>query len=617
MDSLTDGQRLEPLTRTANIARAGLDEEARTVELSFSSEAPVNRWFGREVLDHGGNSADLTRLNDGGAVLFEHDPTQQIGVVESARIDGDRTGRATIRFGRSAKAQEVWQDIQDGIRSKVSFGYRIREAEIEEKSEELGDLYRATSWEALEISTVSIPADPSVGVGRSESTGNGDPVKLSDHTSNPDMDTTQQPADEAAQDKVRSVAAEPSAPPTIDLEATRREERDRIREINAIGTRFDLPEGTVANAISEGVSLDDFRARVVSDFKPAPAAPEPSHEIGLNKDERRTFSLRKAILDVRTGRGLEGLEKEVSDATADQLDLERSDLAINLPFDVTGHGQRDLEVGTAAEGGNVVQTDLGSMIELLRNRMVVIQAGATSLTGLRGNLSLPKQDGAATASFVDEEGSVTETAQSFAQLALVPHRLAARTVYSDQLLRQSSIDIENFIREDLMRVTAIELDLQAIHGDGGATEPEGIENATGVNSVTFGATATWAKALEFEELIAVDNADVDGMTWITTPEVRGAWKAIERATNTARFLWADDNTVNGYRALVSNQVESDKVVFGNFRDMFLASWGGMSVIVDPYSKAQTGQCVLTVNSFHDVGIRHAESFAISADSGDQ
>src|SRR5690606_30659300 len=120
-------------------------ENARTVPLSFSSEAPVGRWFGEEILDHSSSSVRLGRLNNGGALLMDHDRNDQIGVVESAKIDKDRKGRAIVRFGRSARAQEIFQDVLDGIRRLVSVGYRIHKTETETRSGGV-EIVRVVDW---------------------------------------------------------------------------------------------------------------------------------------------------------------------------------------------------------------------------------------------------------------------------------------------------------------------------------------------------------------------------------------------------------------------------------------------------------------------------------------
>jgi HK97 family phage major capsid protein len=255
------------------------------------------------------------------------------------------------------------------------------------------------------------------------------------------------------------------------------------------------------------------------------------------------------------------------------------------------------------------------MIDILRNRLVTVEAGAQMMTGLQGLVAIPKLSASASAAWVDEEGVVSDSAQTFAQVTMSPQRLSARTLFSDLLVRQSSQSVENIVRDDLMKLIATEIDRTVLHGSGVAPEPTGIENQAGVNNVTFTTSATWAKVLDFEELIAVDNADFGTMTWVTTPAVRAAWKATEKATNTAQFLWAADNTVNGYRALVTNQVATNKVVFGNFASAMIGSWGGQTITLDNISLAASGQFALTISGFYDVAVRYGESFTFSTDSG--
>ncbi|MFT6460475.1 HK97 family phage prohead protease, partial [Pseudophaeobacter arcticus] len=151
------------LLRTVEVG--AVDVEARTVELAFSSTTPVSRWFGEEVLSHKKKSVKLSRLNDGGAVLVGHDWDDQVGVVEKAWVDDEQVGRALVRFGNSARAQEIFQDIVDGIRRHVSVGYTVSKVE-EEVREGQPNLVTMTEWEPYEISIVSVPADQNVGVGR-------------------------------------------------------------------------------------------------------------------------------------------------------------------------------------------------------------------------------------------------------------------------------------------------------------------------------------------------------------------------------------------------------------------------------------------------------------------
>lgn len=152
--------------RAFTLGRGTVDEAARTVALSFSSEEPYRRWFGNEILDHSPGSVDLSRLNDSASLLVNHDADRHVGVVMSARVDRDKVGRALVRFGRSELAQEVFRDIQDGIRSKVSVGYTVNDLVLEKQEGDIAT-YRAMSWSPRELSIVSVPADSTVGVGRS------------------------------------------------------------------------------------------------------------------------------------------------------------------------------------------------------------------------------------------------------------------------------------------------------------------------------------------------------------------------------------------------------------------------------------------------------------------
>ena len=143
-----------------------VDEDDRRVSMSISSEEPVERSFGLEVLEHTDESIDLSRLNSGHApLLLDHDLTKQIGVVERTYLDkADRKLRSVVRFGKSELAREVYDDVKDGIRSNVSIGYQVKN--MEAKNDRSGTV-SVNSWLPYEASIVSVPADNNVGVNRS------------------------------------------------------------------------------------------------------------------------------------------------------------------------------------------------------------------------------------------------------------------------------------------------------------------------------------------------------------------------------------------------------------------------------------------------------------------
>ncbi len=242
--------------RSFLVQRAAIDEAARTVELAFSSEEPYDRWWGREILAHDKKSVRLGRLKSGGPLLCDHDSRDHVGVIESVRIDADLVGRAVVRFGKSARAEEVWQDVKDGIRRNVSVGYVIHKAQLVETGDDTDETYRVTDWEPYEVSLVSVPADSTVGVGRA----------MED---NPVIQTAAPIAAPLAQEKTMQEATAPAADQAA-LEAraaeARQAENRRANEILAVGEdHADLGGIALARAaIKDGTSIADFQSKLLA-----------------------------------------------------------------------------------------------------------------------------------------------------------------------------------------------------------------------------------------------------------------------------------------------------------------------------------------------------------------
>jgi len=230
--------------RSVELDRSAINEDERTVELAFSSEEPVERSFGREVLDHDPKSVNLSRLNGGAPLLLEHDRGEQIGVVEDARVDPDKVGRATVRFSKAARAQEIFQDVLDGIRRMVSVGYRVDEFVQDSVDGDGPETYRAKSWSPLEVSIVSIPADTSVGVARGEDEPETEPE--------PKTEPEPQPAAEPVAERTQNIMSELKTEKTVEVKADKRAEN-----IAAIGRQFKASDEALA-FISEGKSADQF-----------------------------------------------------------------------------------------------------------------------------------------------------------------------------------------------------------------------------------------------------------------------------------------------------------------------------------------------------------------------
>jgi len=567
--------------------------EDRTYEFPFSSEFPVARYFGNEILSHDADAANLSRLNDGAPLLFNHNPDKVIGVVERAYIDGKRRrGYARVRFSRNAFAQEILSDVKDGVLRNVSFGYSIDT--MEERGS--GD-YVATAWSPYEISIVSVPADPGVGIGRSfeadtpaaSAAPSPDPIPLME-TSTPDLAVVQAEAAQA--------------------------ERSRISDITALCDKHGMAD-LGRQLVESGRSIDEARAAVLDKLNiHQETVTMQAADLGLSEKESRSFSFLRAINYLanpadRAAREAAAFEIEASDAAAAKLG--RQSRGITIPQDVL---RRDLNVGAATAGGNLVATELdaGSFIDLLRNASALDQAGATVLTGLTGNVAIPRQSGAATAYWVAESGSPTESQQTVDQVSLTPKTVAAFTDYSRRLMLQSSIDVENMVRSDLARVLALKIDLAGLYGTGSNGEPLGLKLTTGIGTENFAAaTPTFAEVVALESDVATANALLGSPVYLMNAAMRGGLKTKTKDTGSGLFVM-EGNEVNGYRGVLSNQVESGDLWFGNFADLIIGYFSGLDLMVDPYTHSTSGTVRVVAMQDVDIAVRHPESFSRGNDS---
>ena len=605
----------ERMQRTEATEIRSLDE--RTFEFPFSSEYPVTRYFGSEVLSHDSKAPNFMRLNDGAPFLFNHNPDKVLGVVERAYLDEDKKrAYAKIRFSRSEFAKQYLDDVKDGILRGISFGYSIDEVEQREEG------VLATSWTPHELSLVSIPADPTIGIGRS---------LLSEE---PAMPESSQPEDttitnEAPVEKqaTRSAVTTASTPTPVMEEQTpnlevirseaRKAEKDRVAAINALGAQHRMSD--LAQELVDGdSSIDEARAAFLEKIgtrqveQPIRSADVSSNDLGLSQKEVQRFSFIRALNhlanpgDNQARRAAE-FEIEVGRESAKKYD--RSSNGIVVPNEVL---RRDLTVGTATAGGNLVDDVLlsGSFIEILRNRLALAQAGMTTLSGINGNISIPKQTGAAQAYWVGEGSSPTESQQTIEQVNLSPKTCGAFTDFSRKLLLQSDISVEQMVRDDLARVLALELDRVGLNGSGSSNQPLGIINTTGIGTQSLTSFGTFAEYIGMETDVAVANADAGALRYIINASARGALKGTEKASGTAQFVYENDE-INGYPVTVSNQLSNNDALFGDFSQLIMAMWSGLDLTVDPYAGATAGTVRIIALQDVDFAVKQPGAFCFA------
>ena len=603
----------KPDQREAFFDRASVKEETRTVEVAFSSEVPVRRWYGTEVLSHAKGAVNMERLKSGRAnLLVNHDPGDWVGVIEEARVDEDKIGRAVVRFGNSPRAAEVFRDVKDGILASISVSYSRDEMKLITQGKDQDDEYTVTRWTPLEVSLVTVPADHKVGVGRAAVSAAPNPA-VSATTKESGMTTEAKGAATPTAEDVKVI--DHAAP-----------ERLRIMTLQTLARTHKVDDEQRDQWINEGVTaeeaaqkvLDIIATRAKKGVKDNPA------NLGLSQVELSRYSITRAIKACveKSWPKVAPYEAEISEAVARKLGRANAgEHTFFVPLDVQWQNammreQRDLVVGTASAGGYLVGTAVMGFIDILRNRSVAMRLGATTLPGLVGSVSIPKKLTSATGHwFASEAGTATESNLTFGQVPLSPKTVGGYVEISRQLLLQSTPNAEGIVNTDLASVIALAVDLAVLVGPGTAGQPTGIAATSGVGTAnpTAGTAINYADMIRFQTTVAGSNAMMPGFGYVTTPTIAGILMGKPRFTNSDTPIWGGnilDGSLVGARAMTSLQVSSATMFGGDFSQVVIGEWGVLEIEANPYAQFQAG--IVGVRALYscDIGVRYAAAFAI-------
>lgn len=609
------------IARNVQITRAAGDEkDSEQYEISISSEKPVERWFGMEILGHSKGEIVTDFIGSGNApLLLYHDRSQQIGVVQKMWVDDGRA-KAIVRFGKSALAREIKDDVDDGIRRNVSIGYSIYEMRLEKEEKGKPDVYRITRWKPFEVSIVAVPGDETVGTNRAKDT-----TEPTTHKGNIVPEETKQEA-------VKTVEVVRNDPQELERAkaAATTAERSRMTQISEIGAQHNVSE-LAQRAISEGKSVEDFRKSVLEEIRKKSESAQQMPEKKLSTQEKRdlkNYSLVRAIQGVvrspfgGTG-GLSGLEAEMhqeAEREAKDYGLTYGNGLLVPSIIVHGNrGQRDLTVGT--EGADLVQASVsGELAGLFRARLMLEGMGARVLRGLTGNVIYPKITAGSSVISRTEVQAATETTPTTGNMTLSPTRYGDLIEVSKQTLLQSSPDVEYALRADMEA---------AYYGTVEAAAITALLAASGIGNVaggTNGLAPTWAHIIELESDVSIANADVGKLYYLTNAAVRGKLKQTAKVSSTdSVMVWGNKNELNGYEAMVTNHVPSDldkgastgicsAIIFGYFPELFIGMWGGLELVVDPVTKAEQALTRLIVNGWADADVRRPAAFSAMQDA---
>jgi len=346
----------------------------------------------------------------------------------------------------------------------------------------------------------------------------------------------------------------------------------------------------------------------------------------LEKEAKRSFSIVKFVREASEGR-LSGLEAEVAEMGRkeyERLGLSQKGFALPSAALRASAGQN---YTTNADGGYAKVTAAPRYIDGLKDKMVIAGLGATVLGDLVGTVPLVGV-GQMTAAWYAEGATASVSKATFSSVTLTPHRNAVIGAFSKDLLRQTSLDVESIIWNRILEAHASLLESAAIAGTGSNGQPTGILNTTGIGSVAIGANGgpiTWAKVVELETKVNAENANRGKLAYLTNAKVIGDLKTIERAQGNGRYLLDGDYTkINGYPIDWTNLVPStltkgttaskcSAMIFGNFEDLYIGHWGGVDIVVDPYTLAAQADVRFVLNSWDDAVVAEPKSFAAVVD----
>jgi len=586
------GRIMEILRRELRIEATRADSKSRTVDAALSSDAPVERAFGFEVLSHNPGAVDLSRASPSLPLLFNHDVDQPIGSAERVRLETGKL-RARLRFADTARGREIFQLVADGHLSGVSVGYSIEDMERTGECDGR-DVFTALRWKLLETSVTPVPADHAgAGIGRSiETNTRGEITMQTEHHDG------------------ESVAAQ-------------------IGELGQHYSRYINAEDT-ARALREQWSPDKFKELVMQRMESQHTKVDEC-EIGMTRREVERYSIVRAVVASITGDWREaGLERAASEASARKFG--RAPEGFYVPLDYLIRGRRDFNIGTATEAGNLRPTDFRVDLysDVYRPALTLAALGARILPGLSGNVDIPIKLTAGSVGLLTEVGSASETNPTTAKRTLTPHRIGAYIEPSKQALIQSGLALEPMLRDDLIQSGSVLIESQAINGAGTDAEMTGIRLTTGIGTVVGGAngaTLAWSHLVGLESACADLNAE-PGMVsgYLINSKVRAKCKTTTKATNLP-FIWdAGDRPLNGYRAGVTSNVPANltkgtssticsAVLFASdWSQAVLGLFGAPDVVVDPYTLAATGQVRITLNQYCDFAIRQPGAFAKMEDA---
>lgn len=637
------------IVETREVGEGKDKKTERVVRCSISSETPYTRYMADpesgewvkalEVLGHKPGEIDDTRMRDGLVIQDTH-YGEQIGIMDKPEVkDGKIVG--TIRFGHSQKARDTEADALDGIKRNMSVGYIVNEYKRDGVDAKTGlPIFRVTNWTPYEASFVNVPADTNIGVGRAEA----------DETI---TRTAAKPAAESTNKKGIQIMDKPT---TAGYTA---EQKTKIREM---ASAAHVSGEEVADILTSERSFEEIREELLNrrekylaELAKKPAKPAAEARAVIDEGDkakiRQKYDFAKVLryyAEVAESKYSSidiGFEREVSDELAKQAG--RAVQGILLPDFVGNRAAANPSDGTLTLGTPAYNTDTsaggitgiggtgkdtiatmllsGQFIDALVATLVLReQLGAEVLTGLVGNISIPK-GGSISGGWVSEGNNVAKKNPTFGQITATPHTYGAYVDITRKLLLQSSVNVQAKVLEWLMYACANGLETAAFQGSGTAGQPTGL--CTALTGTAWSNAPTFDKIVDLIAATKIANSYKPSMKFVGNS---GVWAKLAKTRDfevltdgastpknvgaiggSVRLLDTATNKVIGRDFVEANLMPAAKLLFGDFTQLAVCLWSGTDIVVDPYANDTNGGLRLVALQDSDILIKRPESFGLA------
>jgi HK97 family phage prohead protease/HK97 family phage major capsid protein len=648
----------DKLKRSLRFDHSKIDAKNRTIELSVSSDTGgVVRYICgmgevREILGHEDGEISLYRFDSerGGPLLYNHDFNELIGRFT---VTGQKGGklRGIARLGNSPRAEQVWRDIQDGIIADVSITYDYNPKDtklIEAAADGRPAAVRVTNWTLFEVSFVTVPADPTVGIGRSLCGKKDEAPEDEDEDEDEDRDEDDAETEDCSEDDEKPESDEDDTETSKSAKKSKKSHKpqfsqhkeqrmetvtnERVTKILELADRFNVTAEKRNQWIADGATVSHVRKELLDGFSKTAKAMPASESIGMTKKDHKNYSIANALRFLVTNDPqYGGLEREVSKALAVKLGRNTGGLLIPNDIRVRNYSARATHNTTDATDQPFVFQQYMGYLEMLKNQAVVLQMGARLITGLQGNPTWVRQTGTSKIFWVNENPpvDVTESNLDFDLVTSTPKTAKSLLSYTRQQVLQSIEAFEPIVNQDLLENDALAVDTAALQGTGGGQQPTGLLNTPGISPLALGTNGLkpiYENITRLKTLVKRANTlSLGAGGYLTTPEIEDLLQVTPKMQNAiAMPIWEDDK-VAGYPAVGANQVPDNlskgtsinnchAIIFGIWSELLILEWGALEMVVDPYTQAARDIVRVTTSHLLDVFVRRPKAFAAIKDA---